>query len=357
MTGRGVDQILPWPSSPELREPYVHDAREYVKLAESINGPISRPVEPAYVWGDALALLDELAPDARIVNLETSVTVSDEFSPEKDIHYRMHPRNVDCLTAARLDVCVLANNHVLDFGRPGLAETIEVLVGAGIRVSGAGASAAQAQHPAVVPLRQGRVLVFAVGSETSGIPSSWAAGLDRPGIDLLPDLSDATADALVSRVARYKRPGDVAVVSIHWGSNWGYEVPLSHVRFAHRLLDGPIDLVHGHSSHHPRPIEFYAGKLVLYGCGDFITDYEGIGGYEQFRDDLVVMYFPVIDAEMGRLQELRLAPLQIRRMQLVQPSPRDRTWLRARLCDISQPFGCEIVETGDGMWRASLLSR
>ena len=55
--------------------------------------------------------------------------------------------------------------------------------------------------------------------------------------------------------------------------------PAEQVRFAHRLIDGGFDLVHGHSSHHPRPIELYRGRLVLYGCGDFIDDYEGIGGY------------------------------------------------------------------------------
>jgi poly-gamma-glutamate capsule biosynthesis protein CapA/YwtB (metallophosphatase superfamily) len=118
--------------------------------------------------------------------------------------------------------------------------------------------------------------VFAVGSETSGIPPTWAATVNSSGVDLLPNLSDTTADDLLNRVRCRKRPGDIAVVSVHWGDNWGYEVPASHVRFAHRLLDGEVDVIHGHSSHHPRPIDIYKNKLVLYGCGDFINDYEGI---------------------------------------------------------------------------------
>jgi len=48
-----------------------------------------------------------------------------------------------------------------------------------------------------------------------------------------------------------------------------------------------VDIVHGHSSHHVKGIEVHRGKLILYGCGDFIDDYEGIKGYEAFRDDLV----------------------------------------------------------------------
>jgi poly-gamma-glutamate synthesis protein (capsule biosynthesis protein) len=76
MTGRGIDQILPHPSEPLIHEDYAKDAREYVELAESVNGAIPRRVDWSYIWGDALRELERLAPDARIINLETSVTVS-----------------------------------------------------------------------------------------------------------------------------------------------------------------------------------------------------------------------------------------------------------------------------------------
>ena len=97
MTGRGIDQALAHPSSPELYESFVRDARDYLRLAEGASGAVPAPVTPAYVWGDALAELDRAAPVARIVNLETSVTTSNRPWPGKGIHYRMHPANVDCL--------------------------------------------------------------------------------------------------------------------------------------------------------------------------------------------------------------------------------------------------------------------
>lgn len=348
MTGRGVDQILPHPCPPGIQEPYVRDARDYVALAEEANGPISRPVPPAYIWGDALDELEQIAPDARIINLETSVTTSSDFWPGKGIHYRMHPQNVDCLTAAGIHLCVLANNHVLDYGHSGLEETIGRLTAAGLRVAGAGATIGSAREPAIIGLTAGRrILVFAVGTWSSGIPASWAATATSSGVDLLPDLSDATADDLLNRVRIHKHCGDVAVVSIHWGDNWGYEVPGSHVRFAHRLLDAGVDLIHGHSSHHPRPIEIYKDKLVLYGCGDFITDYEGISGYEAFRDDLVLMYFPRIDPGTGALVALQLTPLRIRKMQLVRPSAADCEWLRHRLAEVSRDFGSDVTCAAD----------
>jgi len=125
MTGRGVDQILPHPSAPHLYESAARSARSYVEIAEAATGPIARPVDAAYIWGDALSELERVQPRARIINLETAVTTSEDAWPDRGIHYRMHPKNVGCLTAARIDCCELANNHVLDWGAAGLVETLD----------------------------------------------------------------------------------------------------------------------------------------------------------------------------------------------------------------------------------------
>jgi poly-gamma-glutamate synthesis protein (capsule biosynthesis protein) len=114
MTGRGIDQALPYPVNPVLYEPHVRDARDYVDRAEKANGPITRPLSFDYIWGEALYELDRAEVDLRIVNLETAITTADAHWPGKEIHYRMHPRNVGCLSTARINACALANNHVLD---------------------------------------------------------------------------------------------------------------------------------------------------------------------------------------------------------------------------------------------------
>jgi poly-gamma-glutamate capsule biosynthesis protein CapA/YwtB (metallophosphatase superfamily) len=349
MLGRGIDQVLPHPGDPALREDHLRDAGCYVELAEAANGPVPQPVPFTWPWGESLAMLDEAAPDVRVVNLETSVTRSDAFAPGKGVHYRMNPDNLPCLTAARPDACVLANNHVLDFGRQGLTDTLDALAAAGLRSAGAGQDLTVARQPAVVPVDDaGRVLVFSLGSPSSGIPASWAATPTTPGVDFLPELSVAAADDVIARVQRQKRAGDIAVVSIHWGSNWGYGVSRSQVRFAHRLIDGGIDVVHGHSSHHPRPIEVYRDKLVLYGCGDFIDDYEGIGGHEEFRDDLRLLYFVSVEPGTGALAGLRMVPVQARRMRLEPASRSDAEWLRGVLDRCSRGFGILIDLEPDG---------
>ncbi|MFJ8630406.1 CapA family protein [Streptomyces sp. NPDC093568] len=332
MLGRGVDQILARPGDPALREGYVTDARAYVRMAESVNGPIPAPVDPSWPWGEALRLLEANAPDVRIVNLETSVTRSDAFEPGKAVHYRMHPANLPALTVARPDVCVLANNHVRDFGLSGLRETLDVLHGAGLRTAGAGRTAEEAYTPVALPLPHGgRVLVFALGAADSGVPAGWAATAERPGVAHVPELTPATAAAAVRRIRRVKRPGDLVVVSVHWGSNWGYIVPREQRRFGHALVDGGADVVHGHSSHHPRAAEVYRDRLILHGCGDFIDDYEGIPGFEEYRDDLRIAYFVTLAADTGALTGLRMEPLLARRMRLEPAPAKDRGWLQTTL--------------------------
>jgi poly-gamma-glutamate synthesis protein (capsule biosynthesis protein) len=351
MLGRGVDQILPHPGDPTLQESSVRDARTYVELAEAVHGPIPRPVGYSWPWGDALTVLDHFQPDVRLLNLETSITRSDRFEAGKGIHYRMSPDNVPALSVARPDVCSLANNHVLDFGVGGLEETLDVLSRAGISVAGAGRNATAAARPAIVPGDGGRVLVFSFGTTSSGVPSTWAAASGRPGISLLSDLSDDTADAIIAQVSQVKRRGDVVVVSVHWGSNWGYAVRRGQVSFAHRLVDGGVDIVHGHSAHHPRPIEIYRSRLVLYGCGDLIDDYEGISGYEQYRDDLRLLYLATVERATGRLTMLRMAPLQTRRLRLCPAGPEDRAWLCRTFNRLGRRYGTRVALDADGLLR------
>jgi poly-gamma-glutamate capsule biosynthesis protein CapA/YwtB (metallophosphatase superfamily) len=339
MTGRGIDQALPHPVDRVLYEPYVRDAREYVDLAEKANGPIPRPLNFDYVWGDAIQELEQTQIDLRIVNLETAITSAETPWPDKGIHYRMHPLNIGCLSAARISVCALANNHVLDWGYDGLSETLRSLDAVGIAHSGAGKNAEQAAAPAVRNVEgKPRVLLFSFGSTTSGIPHEWSATSSRAGVNLLDDLSDAAAARIADQIRHHQQPGDLLIASIHWGSNWGYNIPPQQITFAHRLIEEGVGLVHGHSSHHVKAIEVFKGRLILYGSGDFLTDYEGISGYEEFRGDLALMYFVELDSQTGQLVSARLVPTRMRRFQLKPASAPDARWL----CDLVNKLGTQF---------------
>jgi len=344
MTGRGIDQVLPNPSDPIIHESYMKSAAGYVKIAEQVNGPIQQPVGFAYIWGDALEELNRASPHVRLINLETSITTSNDYWKAKGIHYRMHPQNIAGLKAAGIDVCSLANNHVLDWGYSGLLETLASLKTVDIKIAGAGRNIDEAGAPAVINIGdQSRVIVFSFGLTTSGIPSNWAAEKTRPGVNLLRDLSDKSLRYIQTRVREVKRKGDIVVASIHWGGNWGYDISRKQIRFAHRLLDDSgVDVIHGHSSHHVKAIEVYKDKLILYGCGDFLNDYEGIGGYEEFRSDLALMYFATVDSATGKLIALQMTPTQIRRLKVNRAAGTDARWLKDTLNREGAKFGTRI---------------
>jgi poly-gamma-glutamate capsule biosynthesis protein CapA/YwtB (metallophosphatase superfamily) len=340
MTGRGIDQALPHPVSPVLYEPSIRDARAYIELAETANGPIRRPVSFYYIWGDALPELEKAGVDLRIINLETSITSDGAPWPSKGIHYRMHPRNIDCLSAAEISGCALSNNHMLDWGHEGLSETLRTLDAAGIAHAGAGRDAEEAATPAIIDVGgKGRVFLFSFGSTTSGIPWDWKATGISPGINLLDDLSEKTAIRIAAQMRQSRQRDDLLIASIHWGSNWGYEIPRKQIAFAHRLIDEGVAIVHGHSSHHVKAIEVFNDRLILYGCGDFLTDYEGVGGYESFRSDLRLMYLVELDFASGHLISVRLVPMRMRRFRLEWASETDALSLCDLLNKLGAPFG------------------
>jgi poly-gamma-glutamate synthesis protein (capsule biosynthesis protein) len=329
MTGRGIDQVLPRPGDPALHQYNRLNALDYVRRAEAASGPVRAPIDYAEIWGDALPEWEKRDPDVRIVNLETAVTASDDYWPQKPIHYRMSPGNVPCLTAAGFDCCVLANNHVLDWGTAGLAETLQTLRQAGLRTAGAGPDKRAAAEPAVLDLKgKGRVLVFAWAHPSSFTPLSWAAGAARPGVNLLDGYTARAIAGIKEQVAAVRREGDIVVASIHWGRNWGHGVEFRRRWFAHRLIDtAGIHVVHGHSSHHPIAVEVYRNQPILYGCGDLMNDYEGSIDYAKCRPDLANMYFVRLQIPSGRLLDMTVVPMQIRRFRLQRAGRADARWL------------------------------
>ncbi len=324
MLGRGIDQILPAPVDPGLHEPYVGDARAYVKLAEEASGPIPRGAPPSYIWGDLPEVLEQEQPELRIGNLETSITRSDDYTREKGIHYRMSPDNVDVLEPPGFDCLTLANNHVLDWGTEGLAETLETLDRAGVGRCGAGRTRTEAASPIETSPAPGTgPLVWGVGDRSSGIPGRWAAGEDTPGVWL----KGADRDLL-----RNVAGAGLRIVSIHWGRNWGYAIPPRQQQLGRALIDeAGVTIVHGHSSHHPKGMEFYNGGLILYGAGDFINDYEGIGGHEQYRPDLTAGYFVDMEEGAAAVRRVLVVPFRLRRFRLERATAADTEWLAQTL--------------------------
>ncbi|MFW6224995.1 MAG: CapA family protein [Bacteroidota bacterium] len=327
MTGRGIDQILPHSVDTKLYESFVKDAREYVYLAEKENGHIEQPVNYKYIWGDAINVWQQKKTGLKIINLETAITNHHIPFAGKGIHYRMHPKNIKILTTAGINVCSLANNHILDWGKEGLIETIKTLKQHNIAYTGAEKNAQQATEPVSLEIDNTRIAILGVGAISSGIPESWEATSKKTGVNLITKLNTNSIYEIEKQLQAHDSQ-DIIILSIHWGGNWGYDIPDQHQQFAHRLIDSVgADIVYGHSSHHPKGIEVYKDRPIIYGAGDFINDYEGIGGYKKYRGDLTLMYFPTINPTTGKLISLELFPMKIKNFSLHHASESDAEWL------------------------------
>lgn len=228
-------------------------------------------VEPStYPWGDTLSLFQRA--DVRLCNLEC--VISDRGTPwsatPKVFHFRSDAKNVAVLKAAQIDAVSLANNHVLDFSYEGLFDMLRHLEQSGIRFAGAGATLKEASDPIIWEV-QGRKLGFIAITDNE---PDWAASEEQPGVWYVPiRVEGKQAQYLFEVVQRAKAEVTSLIVSVHWGSNWGYVPPPEHRLFAHALIDCGADIIFGHSSHVVRGIEVYQDRPIIYGAGDFIDDY------------------------------------------------------------------------------------
>jgi poly-gamma-glutamate synthesis protein (capsule biosynthesis protein) len=109
----------------------------------------NRSVRPEALWSDVLPIM--LNADCRLINLECVISDrGEEWQPRtKTFHFRARPRAIEFLQAAKINGVTLANNHVLDYGPEALLDCFKILDQAGIKRTGAGATAEEALAPLV----------------------------------------------------------------------------------------------------------------------------------------------------------------------------------------------------------------
>jgi hypothetical protein len=151
----------------------------------------------------------------------------------------------------------LANNHTFDAEERGFLETLRALSSAGIAHVGGGHDLAEARKP-VILTRNGIKLGFLGYTQFNNMGESAFAADGRPGIVPMDPF-------LIKEDIRRLRPlVDYIVVAIHWATNRKYDISPENRKFAHDLIDAGADLIFGHHPPHPKGIEVYHGKVILY---------------------------------------------------------------------------------------------
>jgi poly-gamma-glutamate synthesis protein (capsule biosynthesis protein) len=320
MLGRAIQLTLPYqtPGDDQIRDSMM--AKDYLNLVNigNINKIRRQNVNGNYLWQDLLKL--DFEEDVRIINIESACTYTIYASdiPKKPIIYHTHLDNIDAIFAEfnRPYIFTMANNHALDMGLKAFTDetlpNIKNTVGIGIN-----------QYQAFAPLMIGNILIFGFGTECSGIPREWEATNYKPGIALLPPItSDANVklafERILNHTQNYDTNGKCIIITIHWGPNWAHTNDGQEFRrkLAYELIDNlDVSIIHGHSSHHIRGIEKYKNKLIIYGAGDFVNDYEVITGNSNY-DKAGALYIVDLKPQEDsyHLSNLQVIPFEMEKL-------------------------------------------
>jgi poly-gamma-glutamate synthesis protein (capsule biosynthesis protein) len=217
--------------------------------------------DPATAFGPITPVLQ--GADLALVNLETAVTGRGTPEP-KEFHFRAPAAAYAAVKAAGVDAVSLANNHVLDYGRVGLFDTLDAAAAAGMPVFGAGRDAASAYAPWVTTVRGTRIAVLGL-SQIFTLADSWGARADRPGVALSHDVARVRA-----AVAAARAQADLVVVFNHWGPE-GVSCP-SRIQkdLTAVLVQAGADIVVGAHAHVLQGAGWSGRTFVAYGMGNFV---------------------------------------------------------------------------------------
>ncbi|MCR4324428.1 MAG: CapA family protein [Candidatus Curtissbacteria bacterium] len=301
-----------------------------VMLGRLVNG-VLRHNPPAYIWGDILPTIK--SANIKICNLECVIANVGKPWPNKTFHFRTDPKNVQSLNIANFSPISISNNHAMDFGPNALMQMIDIFKKESINFAGAGIDITEAFMPA---LENGAGNYVGMISFCDNMPQ-WEAAKNKPGIFYVPvDLKDRRAKRLLELVKKTRDDVKILIVSAHWGSNWGYDVPKNHTPFAHALIDAGADIIFGHSGHVFRGVEIYKGKLIIYCAGNFVDDY-AVNDVE--RNDESFIFILDLDVKRSRIKKLTLTPTIIDNCQALLASKDRAEIIAQKMQNLSKKLG------------------
>jgi len=232
--------------------------------------------------------------DIFMVNLENPVTESNE-KVEKEYNFKMSPKYFRVLRDGGINIVNAANNHIADYGRSGIFDTMRSLDSAGIRYVGIGKNLREARKPVILSLK-GRKVGF-LGYHGG---DRFAATEDSAGI------APRFQGYIVEDVKKLRQQADYVVVNFHWGEELA-EYPDEWQReLAHRVIEAGANLIVGHHPHVLQGIEQYRGATIAYSLGNFV-----FGGNARHSYDTAVLKVVL----NGNQPSVELLPVSVVRWQ------------------------------------------
>jgi poly-gamma-glutamate synthesis protein (capsule biosynthesis protein) len=217
--------------------------------------------DPATAFGPIAAVLR--SADFAALNLETAVTGGGTPQP-KTYHFRAPPAAFTALRDAGVDLVTIANNHVLDYGPAGLADTLAAASAARFPYVGIGVNAAAAWAPYVTTIKGVKIAVIGV-SQVTELASSWVATPGRAGEANAIDLRRTLAAVRAAR-----QLAAVVIVFMHWGTEGQACPDPAQLSLAPQLAAAGASIIIGAHAHMLQGSGWLGRTFVAYGMGNFL---------------------------------------------------------------------------------------
>ena len=285
------------PAMPEAIRPL-----KVIAVGDIMLDGTARPVLNENGYDYPFAEVRRLFAGAHVVfgNLEGPLTTRGAPEQDKTYVFRSPPDKVgQALRNAGFNVVSLANNHTLDFGADGLAQTLEALDAVGIAHAGAGENLKAARRPVVLDANGTRVALLAYSLT---LPEHFYAEASKPGTAFGHE-AHVRAD-----VAAARQQADIVLVSFHWGQEGKTTLREYQTRLGHVAIDAGAAAVIGHHPHILQGIEHYKDGVILYSLGNFT-----FGSYSK---DAQVSAVAELTFEGRRVTALRLYPINVNNFQV-----------------------------------------
>lgn len=222
--------------------------------------------------------LEKVAPilkqaDLACGNLECAltgnvITRNVRVGNRKCFVFKTLPRFSQALVDGGIDIVTLANNHSLNGGKSGLADTMNTLDKVGVKWFGAGRKTPEHRYPRIIEVKS-RKIGFLGYTDIGGSPATT----NQPGVAILKNQENLVCQ----EISCLRRKVDIVIVVLHWGIEGTTSTSARQKTLARKFIDAGADLVIGHHPHRLQPIEQYHGKTIAYSLGNFVFDNPSAG--------------------------------------------------------------------------------
>jgi len=231
--------------------------------------------------------------DFRILNLETPVSASPDPLPGKAYVFAAEKSQIRLLKRLNIDLAIIGNNHIMDFGSAGLRDTQSLLLDQMIATAGAGDDRENALSPFRFTLNG---IQFALLSFTNTGPKEQYSTGKNAGVV---SISDST----LNQIKALKREVDHIIVSIHWGNEYSMSPDEEQRSLARKIIRYGATAVIGHHPHVPQGIEQTGGGVIVYSLGNFL-----FGSKHTYQSDNMVVKIH-FDVQSKKLNAIQVYPI------------------------------------------------